>query len=489
MNKTITEVTTPGGIPGKNPGNPPSSEAGPKDSGGGQPLPTKNAIYKLNSPSSGAKTPDSNLELRLPNSAIDRQRSASFSDVLPLIGNNNNNNLSNVSSLHEGTASVACATESSKESQEGWTNVSSKKRPRNSPDTISRGLKQTRLSNYWLSAPVQTSNNFAALDIESDKHQESTESPTVKPPKPPPIYVGNVSNIQPLTNLLKNTVRDEYEIKVLRENEVKIQPKSTQAYTIIVKELQKRDTEFHTYRLKHERSFRVVLKNIHPSTDIEELKLSIEELGHQVTNIWNVKDRKTKWPIPLHFVDLKPSPDNKNIYNTQFLLNCRVIFEPPRAKRQIPQCATCQRYGHTKGSCFRKPRCVKCAGNHATASCLRKERSADVKCVLCNGNHPANYKGCVVYKELQKANFPPLRQRRTPLPHSIPLAPTSHDKDTGEIAILCNSDSNTLPALDSESNLQNLFKDLKELVQTITNQMTTFINMIADIMTKLTKTR
>jgi len=227
----------------------------------------------MNSSSPGVNTPDSNLELRTPSYIIDRQRSSSFSGVLPL-------------------------TEFSSDSQEGWTNVSSKKRPRNSPDTISRGLKQTRLNNYWLSTPVQTSSNFAALDIESDKHQEPTESPIVKSPKPLPIYVGNVSNIQPLTNLLRNTVRNEYEIKVLRENEVKIQTKSTQAYTIIVKELQKRDTEFHTYRLKHERSFRVVLKNIHPSTDFEEIKLSIEELGHQVTNIWNVKDRKTKRLYP-----------------------------------------------------------------------------------------------------------------------------------------------------------------------------------------------
>jgi len=34
MEKTKWRETTPGGIPG-NPGNPPSSEIGPKDSGGG----------------------------------------------------------------------------------------------------------------------------------------------------------------------------------------------------------------------------------------------------------------------------------------------------------------------------------------------------------------------------------------------------------------------------------------------------------------------
>jgi hypothetical protein len=43
-----------------------------------------------------------------------------------------------------------------------------------------------------------------------------------------------------------------------------------------------------------------------------------------------------------------------------------------------------------------KPRCVKCAGDHLTNQCHRKETSSDVRCVLCGGNHPTNYKGCTV---------------------------------------------------------------------------------------------
>jgi hypothetical protein len=53
----------------------------------------------------------------------------------------------------------------------------------------------------------------------------------------------------------------------------------------------------------------------------------------------------------------------------------------------------CQRYDHTKNYCHLKSRCVKCAGSHGTTQCPRKERSSDVRCVLCGGNHPANYKG------------------------------------------------------------------------------------------------
>jgi hypothetical protein len=53
---------------------------------------------------------------------------------------------------------------------------------------------------------------------------------------------------------------------------------------------------------------------------------------------------------------------------------------------------------------------VKCLGDLVTALCPRKEKLDDVRCVLCEGNHPANYtyKGCTIYKELLKKKYTPL---------------------------------------------------------------------------------
>jgi len=151
---------------------------------------------------------------------------------------------------------------------------------------------------------------------------------------------------------------------------------------------------------------------MHYTTDVEDIKLTIEHHGHTVTNVYNIKQQRTNIPLSLFFVDLKPNENNKDIYQIERLNYTNVRFEPPRSKRNIPQCGKCQTYGHTQAYCYHSHRCVRCAGNHITKHCPRKEKSEHVKCVLCDGKHPANYKGCTVYKERQKRTFPPLRNKR-----------------------------------------------------------------------------
>ncbi|VVC34165.1 Endonuclease/exonuclease/phosphatase,Reverse transcriptase domain [Cinara cedri] len=68
--------------------------------------------------------------------------------------------------------------------------------------------------------------------------------------------------------------------------------------------------------------------------------------------------------------------------------------------KTISQCANCQNYGHTKAYCGYSSRCVRCGNGHPTSSC-QKNRDEPPCCALCQGSHPANYKGCSVYKDLQ----------------------------------------------------------------------------------------
>jgi hypothetical protein len=157
----------------------------------------------------------------------------------------------------------------------------------------------------------------------------------------------------------------------------------------------------------------------------EEIKTEIENLGHTATNVWNIKQYRTKQPLSMFFVDLKPAPNNKDVFNVECIQQCKIKFEPPKHKRDISQCVNCQRYGYTKNYCHLKPWCVKCAGDHLTNQCHRKERSSDVRCVVYGGNPPANCNRCMVYKDLQKKTYPPLR-----LKQYTPAAQTKHTLHT-----------------------------------------------------------
>jgi translation initiation factor 2 alpha subunit (eIF-2alpha) len=71
---------------------------------------------------------------------------------------------------------------------------------------------------------------------------------------------------------------------------------------------------------------------MHYSTDISEIKSAIAEFGHMVVNVFNVKQNRTNIPLSLFFVDLKPSENNKDVYQIESLNYTKVKFEPPRPK-------------------------------------------------------------------------------------------------------------------------------------------------------------
>lgn len=378
-----------------------------------------------------------------------------------------------------------------------WVQVSNNKRQRSSPEPIAP-LKQSKLDTYWLSqpSPITTSNSFAVLEDEQPTGQikNTNITPTVKQNKPPPIFVDKVSNIQPLIELLEEHAHDNYDLKILQNEQVKIQPKTAETYTVVVKELENKNTEFYTYKPKQDRSFKVILKNMHPSTCIDDIKEALEALEHECTNIWNIKQYKTKNPLPMFIVELKQKDNNKSIYDIKYLLHCKIVFEPPRPKREIPQCGNCLQYGHTKMYCRRSPKCIKCAGNHLSADCPRKTRSDSVKCVLCEGNHPANYKGCKIYRELQKIKFPTAPKKEIKHARSFENTKQAYSKTATTTTNSTYAEkviNRTQAQIDQPNKINNNYynNDIKELMtimKQMMQQITTLTNLILNLTSKLT---
>jgi hypothetical protein len=228
---------------------------------------------------------------------------------------------------------------------------------------------------------------------------------------------------------------------------------------------------------------------MHYSTNKDEIKDEIEKLGHKVANVWNITQYRTKLPLSMFFVDLKPAPNNKTIFDVEILNQCKIKFEPPRNKREIAQCINCQRYGHTKNYCHLPPRCVKCAGDHLTHNCPRKDRSNTVRCVLCDGNQTANYKGCTVYQDLQKKTYPTLRTKQYSPPATIQK--TTHTHPGVSYAQITSqnlpdtSNPAPVPPTNQPQQQTNGISELTALVKNLFDKMDTMLNLLITVITKI----
>lgn len=285
-----------------------------------------------------------------------------------------------------------------------WVRVSSKRSAHQEGQILQKKIPKT--NENWLALP--TANRYEGLPMEQEVNQPQEET---KNKKPPPIFIHAVENIQPLKTLLENIAKGGYQLKQIGASQVKIQLTNAEKYVPTIAALKEKKAQFHSYQLKSEKTFKVVLKGLHHTTKNEELAAEIKELGHDVARIENMRSRTSKQPLPMFICELKQAANNKEIYKVSALCHTKIIIEALRSVREVAQCKNCQRYGHTRQYCNRSPRCVKCAEEHITADCPNKERRKDVKCVNCEGNHPANYKGCSTWKELQSKKFPALRPK------------------------------------------------------------------------------
>jgi hypothetical protein len=372
---------------------------------------------------------------------------------------------------------------------------------RRTPETDQKSSKPRNTLHNWLNSTTPTSNMFGVFPVEDDANNETTEAqPTPKVQKPPPIFVHWGEKIQPLIQILEISAANGYLLRVLYDKQVKVQPKSPENYSAIIKALRENKTQFHTYQMKQDRSFRVVLKNMHQSTDTKDIAEELLKKNHKVRHVHNMLQRVTKNPLPMFMIELEPQNNNKDIYDIDILLQCIVKFEPPHQKREAPQCTNCQRYNHTKNWCNYSSRCVKCAGDHATSDCPRKEKSSDVKCVLCGDKHPANYRGCIVHKELQRKKFPAIRPRIvTSLVPEVSLTPSNTVQQGLSYAqatmgrTIPPSPQATAPIsyeppltqIQQTEQSNDLF-ELKQMMKKLMEQMGTMLHLLTAVIAKMT---
>lgn len=115
----------------------------------------------------------------------------------------------------------------------------------------------------------------------------------------------------------------------------------------------------------------------------------------------------------------------------------------------------------------------------------------DLKCALCSENHPANYKGCKVYKELQQKQYPKLRtniyQQRDlkyltstrSATENVSYATVTQGREANENNPKTNTSN--LPTTVPEDRISRLEK----LVEDLAKRMDTMMNIVSKLLDKL----
>jgi hypothetical protein len=118
------------------------------------------------------------------------------------------------------------------------------------------------------------------------------------------------------------------------------------------------------------------------------------------------------------------------------------------------------------------------------------ELTSDVRYVPFGGNLPANYKGCTVYKDLQKRTYPPLHLKQ--YTHRAQIKHTLYTQPGVTYTQISNQNSYPLTNIEQEPHINqphqqtsNIQQDLKNMTKSLFEQMETMQNLFATVLTKL----
>jgi len=258
------------------------------------------------------------------------------------------------------------------------------------------------------------------------KNRETRKGRTKGELPPPPINVVDITDYSSLRNLLVTGTDKDYKVTSLNNNVWKVNAPDSESYRALTRKLDDTGIQWYTYENKNERPIRVMVRGLQASCSNEDIQENLKQRGYKILDAVNFikKEKKdvngeqtiTKRGLPLFMLSFDNKESIEKIYQIRNILNIVCKIEPLRNNTKlIPQCKRCQGFNHTQTYCRKEPRCVKCAGKHLTKNCSMN-RQMEPKCINCKEAHPANYRGCVVAKELQKRRNailkPQLQKRR-----------------------------------------------------------------------------
>jgi len=91
--------------------------------------------------------------------------------------------------------------------------------------------------------------------------------------KPPPIFLHGVINYNKMIHSINEVAEaEQFYTKSPANNVLKITCLTPETYRSLIKHFKETDVYYHTYEIKEERAYRVVLKYLHYTTEIEDIR-------------------------------------------------------------------------------------------------------------------------------------------------------------------------------------------------------------------------
>ncbi|CAL1291240.1 unnamed protein product [Larinioides sclopetarius] len=139
-----------------------------------------------------------------------------------------------------------------------------------------------------------------------------------------------------------------------------------------------------------------LLKDEHgATTDTNDIKDELLSKNFTPTRVTQLKQIRTKKPLPIYLVELNRTPDNEKNFHLTNLLNLKIKIENFQKRTGYTQCWNCHHFHHSSANCGGQTRCLKCGKDHRTSECQIKNRMINPVCINCGKEgHVASWRGC-----------------------------------------------------------------------------------------------
>lgn len=239
-----------------------------------------------------------------------------------------------------------------------------------SPNSFSPTTKKPD-KNIFISAnrfsPIAPPNEIQPMETSSDNANPVINDNENKTLKPPLIFIQEHINYNDFCQKINELTDDTGFDCKSPTKDLKLQTYSPVTYRSVVAYLKNNNVSFHSFQLNEEKAYRVVIRNMHHTTDIYFIKQELSNKGFVIRNIMPVIKKLTNSRYSLLISNrVQQTPIFSNLLHYAVLKSELKLLNQ---KKKIPQCHRYQTYDHTHGYCNHFPRCVRCGEHHASVEC------------------------------------------------------------------------------------------------------------------------